>query len=40
MADKNRHRQLPAPKGALPNWALALGIVGAMALITLVRVIG
>lgn len=40
MDDKLRHRHLPAPKGALPNWVLVLGIVGAMVLITAVRAIG
>lgn len=35
--DKLRHRHTHAPKGALPNWVLVLGIVGAMVLITAVR---
>lgn len=40
MDDKLRHRHsLPAPKGAVPNWALVLGIVGAMVLISVVRTI-
>lgn len=37
MDDKLRHRVTPAPKGAVPNWALVLGIVGAMVLISVVR---
>lgn len=37
MDDKVRHRHTHAPKGALPNWVLVLGIVGAMILITAVR---
>lgn len=37
MDDKLRHRQTHAPKGAVPNWALVLGIVGAMVLISVVR---
>jgi hypothetical protein len=40
MDDKLRHRHPPVPKGALPNWALVLGIVGAMILITAVRIVG
>lgn len=37
MNDKLRHRPSPVPKGGLPNWALVLGIVGAIALVSLVR---
>jgi hypothetical protein len=36
MTDKPRHRR-PVPKGQLPNWALVVGIVMAMVLISLAR---
>ena len=37
MTDKSRQRPTNAPKGYLPNWALAVGMVLAMLLISLVQ---
>jgi uncharacterized membrane protein YdcZ (DUF606 family) len=39
MTDKPRHRRL-VPKGQVPNWALVVGIVGAMVVISLARSFG
>jgi len=40
MTDKNRHRPMPAPKGHMPNWALALCLASGFALVALARSIG
>lgn len=37
MPDKIRHRQTPAPKGYLPNWALVVGIACAILLVSVAR---
>jgi hypothetical protein len=37
MNDKFRHRNLRAPKGQMPNWALALCLVSGFALVALAR---
>ena len=37
MIDKKRHTHSGAPKGALPNWALVVGVLLAIALISLAR---
>lgn len=37
MTDKSRQRPSNAPKGYLPNWALAVGMVLAIGLIALAQ---
>jgi hypothetical protein len=37
MSDKQRHRQLRAPQGYLPNWVLVVLATGAMAVTVLAQ---
>jgi hypothetical protein len=37
MTDKARHRSRPTPHGYLPNWALAVLVAAAIAVVGLAR---